>query len=135
MRENKTKPSDASVSHYLAAIENPARREDCQALAKLMGRICGEQPRMWGAAIVGFGVHYYRYASGKEGETCQVGFSSRKGDISLYGLTSGPEAGALLAKLGKHKLGKGCLYINKLSDIEPRVLEQLVVEAGRTSKA
>ena len=135
MPENKTKPSDDSVSQYLAAIENPDRREDCQALAKLMGRASGEQPRMWGAAIVGFGVHSYRYASGKEGEMCQIGFSSRKGDISIYGLTSAPGAGALLAKLGKHKQGKGCLYISKLSDIEPKVLEQLIVEAGRTGEA
>ena len=90
---------------------------------------------MWGAAIVGFGVHSYRYASGKEGETCQVVFSSRKGDISIYGLTSAPGAEALLAKLGKHKQGKGSLYISKLSDIELKVLEQLVVEAGRTRKS
>ena len=134
MPENKTKSSDASVSQYFAAIENAARREECQALAKLMGRVSGEQPRMWGTAIVGFGVHSYRYASGKEGETCQVGFSSRRGDISIYGLTLAPEAGALLAKLGKHKQGKGCLYVSKLSDIELKVLEQLVVEAGRPGK-
>ena len=135
MPENKTKSSDASVSQYFAAIENAARREECQALAKLMGRVSGEQPRMWGAAIVGFGVHSYRYASGKEGETCRVGFSSRKGDISVYGLTSAPGAGALLAKLGKHKQGKSCLYISKLSDIELKVLEQLVLDASRTGKS
>jgi Domain of unknown function (DU1801) len=131
MRENKTKPSEANVAQYLAGIENPARREDCKALANLMTRASGQRPRMWGDAIVGFGVRSYRYESGREGEICQVGFSSRKGDISIYGVSSGKGADALMAKLGKHRKGKSCLYISKLSDVEQEVLEQLVANAAR----
>lgn len=84
MAENKTKPTNASVASYFAAIEDEGRRKDCEALAKLMTRATKEKPRMWGTSIVGFGSYHYRYDSGREGDMCIVGFSSRKGDISLY---------------------------------------------------
>jgi hypothetical protein len=124
--ENKTKATDASVADYLAAIDDEARRADCEALAALMAKATKQPPRMWGASIVGFGSYHYRYASGREGDTCVVGFSSRKGDISVYGLNAAAGADGLLAKLGKHKAGKGCVYIKRLSDVDLKVLEKLV---------
>jgi hypothetical protein len=125
MADNKTKQSAANVEAYLTSIEDPSRRQDCEALVRLFKQAVGESPRMWGTAIVGFGTRAYRYDSGRAGETCRVGFASRKGDISLYGLNTSPEVGALLAKLGKHKQGKGCIYIKRLSDIDAGVLAQL----------
>jgi hypothetical protein len=130
MAENKTKPTDASVKDYLAAIDDEARRKDCESLAKLMARATKQPPTMWGASIVGFGRYRYRYASGREGESCVVGFSSRKGEISVYGLNAAAGAKDLLATLGKHKGGKGCLYIKRLSDVDLKVLEKLVAGAA-----
>ena len=127
MAENKTKPTDASVNDYIAAIDNESRRKDCNALAKLMAKATKQKPKMWGTSIVGFGACHYKYDSGREGDSCITGFSSRKGDISVY-LTAGfPGQDELLSKLGKHKMGKVCLYIRKLSDVDGKVLEQLVV--------
>jgi hypothetical protein len=127
MAENKTKATEASVERYIAAIEDEARRQDCEALAKLMTTATKQQPKMWGTSIVGFGSYHYKYASGREGDSCLTGFSSRKGDISVYLVASFPEREELLAKLGKHKMGKGCLYIRKLSEVDLNVLEQLVI--------
>jgi hypothetical protein len=126
MAENKTKPTDASVAQYLAGIEDEIRKRDCEALVKIMAKATKLKPKMWGTAIVGFGVHKYKYESGREGETCLVGFSSRKGDISIYGTGSAPNQEELLSKLGKHKMGKGCLYVGKLKDIDIAVLEQII---------
>jgi hypothetical protein len=127
MVENKTKATDASVADYLAAIDDEVRRLDCEALAKLLTRATKEPPTMWGTSIVGFGTIHYKYESGREGDTCLVGFSSRKGDISIYGLGSAPGREKLLAKLGRHKVGRGCLYVRSLGEIDVNVLEQLVV--------
>ena len=126
MAGNKTKQTAASVADYLAAIEDPVRRADCEALARLIAKVTKQEARMWGTAIVGFGSYHYVYESGREDDSCVVGFSSRKGDISVYlqGLSIGQEA--LLAQLGKHKAAKGCLYIRQMSDIDPKVLEKLV---------
>ena len=132
MAENKTKPTEASVDGYLDAIDDEARRKDCKALAKLIAKVTKMKPKMWGTAIVGFGTLKYKYESGREGETCLIGFSSRKGDISIYGTASAPRREALLAKLGKHKTGKGCLYIGKLQDVDVGVLEKLIAESVRT---
>jgi hypothetical protein len=129
MAENKTKATDASVEGYLSAIEDEARRNDCQALAKLMTKATKQPPKMWGTSIVGFGSYHYKYESGREGDSCLTGFSSRKGDISIYLVADFPGQEALLSKLGKHKRGKGCLYIRKLDDVNLKVLEQLVVGA------
>lgn len=129
MAENKTRRTDASVEQYLAAIEDEARRKDCAALVKLMTKVTKLQPKMWGTAIVGFGIHRYKYESGREGETCVIGFSSRKGDISIYGTGSAPRREELLSMLGKHKTGKGCLYIGKLKDVNIAVLEQLIADS------
>lgn len=136
MAENKTKATEASVQSYLNLIPDPARRLDCETLTQLMAKATGQPPTMWGASIVGFGTYHYRYASGREGDTCLVGFASRKGDISVYGLNSAPRHAALLPKLGKHKAGKGCLYLRSLGDIDLGILEQLISEAAEaTTKA
>lgn len=129
MAQNKTQPTQASVDEYLAQIENPGRRADCEALTTLMAKASKHPAQMWGSSIVGFGTHHYQYESGREGDICIVGFSSRKADISIYGATGAPESEALLASLGKHKMGKGCLYVSKLSDVDLKVLEQLIAAA------
>jgi hypothetical protein len=127
MAENKTKVTEASVEKYLSAIEDDARRKDCEALARLMTRTTKMPAKMWGASIVGFGSYHYKYESGREGDSCLTGFSSRKGDISVYGMASSSGQEELLSRLGKHRMGKGCLYIRKLSDVDLKVLEQLIV--------
>ena len=130
MAESKTKATDASVAAYFAAIGDEARRKDCEALAKLMAKATRESPKMWGPSIVGFGSRHYQYESGREGDTCLVGFSSRRGDISVYGLNAAPRHDELLAKLGRHKAGKGCLYLRSLGDLDLVVLEQLIAGAA-----
>ncbi len=126
MAENKTKPTEVTAASYLAAIENDARRLDCETLAQLMTQATGHPPVMWGPSIVGFGSYHYRYESGREGDSCLTGFSSRKGDISVYLTSEFPGRDTLLAELGKHKMAKACLYIRKLSDVNLGILEQLV---------
>ena len=126
MAQNKTQPTQVSPASYLAAIEDTGRREDCAAIAQLMSRATGHPAVMWGTGIVGFGSYHYRYDSGREGDSCLTGFAARKGDISIYLRGDFPQRDALLARLGKHKMGKACLYIRKLSDVDLTVLEQLV---------
>jgi hypothetical protein len=127
MVENKMKVTEASVEGYFSAIEDEARRKDCEALAKLMAKATKQKPKMWGTSIVGFGSYHYKYDSGREGDSCLTGFSSRKSEISIYILADFPGREELLAQLGKHKTGKGCLYIRKLSDVDSKVLQQLTV--------
>jgi Domain of unknown function (DU1801) len=135
MAETKTKPTDVSVDDYLAAIESEDRRKDCQALAKLITKATKLKPKMWGPSIVGFGSYHYKYDSGHEGDSCLTGFASRKGDISIYLVADFPGIDALLAKLGKHKRAKACLYVRKLADVDLKVLEQLVVGSVAAVKA
>jgi hypothetical protein len=127
MAENKTKVTETNVESYLSAIGDESRRKDCEALTRLMTKATGEQPKMWGTSIVGFGSYHYKYESGREGDAPLAGFASRKGDITLYLSMGFPGHEELLSKLGKHKLGKGCLYIRRLSDVDPKVLEELIV--------
>ncbi len=134
MVENKTRATDASVQAYLAAIDDDTRRKDCEALAKLMTNATKHPPKMWGSSIVGFGSYHYKYESGREGDSCLVGFSSRKGDISVYGLNAAVGAGELFAALGKHKAGKGCVYIKTLADVDLSVLSKLVSSAAAEKK-
>jgi len=129
MAENKTRPTEASVEDYIAAIDDETRRSDCEVLIKLMSGITKQPPRMWGSSIVGFGSYHYRYESGREGDMCQTGFSSRKGDISVYLVASGANQDELLAKLGKHRMGKSCLYIKRLDLVDAGVLRQLVADS------
>ncbi len=134
MADNKTRETGASVASYMAAIADDDRRKDCKALAKLMTKVTKEPAKMWGTSIVGFGSVHYKYDSGREGDMCLVGFSSRKAEISVYGTGSAPAREKLLAKLGKHKTGKGCLYIARLDDVDLGVLEQLITASVRTKK-
>ena len=126
MTGNKTTPTDAGVSAFLAAIEDDQRREDCRTLLALMGRITGKPAVMWGASIVGFDTYHYKYESGREGDWAVTGFSPRKGGISVYLTAASPGQDDLLARLGRHKMGKACLYIRRLADIDLAVLEQLI---------
>jgi hypothetical protein len=124
MAENKTKPTAMSVADFLDAVEPPERREDGKAVCAMMERVTGEPPVIWGASIIGFGS--YRYQCGKREETmCRLGFSPRKAELVLYVLTGTPEQEAQLARLGKHKIGKACLYIKKLADVNMGVLEEI----------
>ncbi|MFZ2990443.1 DUF1801 domain-containing protein [Ideonella sp.] len=134
MAEAKTKPTSLSVESYLSAIVDSARRADCETLVKLMSKTSKQPAVMWGTAIVGFGTHKYPLAGGKFGEICAVGFSSRKGDISIYGVAGEGVDSGLMLQLGKHKLGKGCLYVAKLADVDLKVLEKLVAEAVRAKQ-
>jgi hypothetical protein len=124
--ENKTKPTDVSVESYLGAIDNEARRADCEKLLELMSKITKQKPVMWGPSIVGFGSYHYQYESGREGDSCITGFSSRKSKISVYLTADFPGRDELLAKLGKHKMAVACLYINTLGDVDIKVLEKLI---------
>ena len=134
MTENKTKPTKVCVQEYLAAIEDETRRKDCDTLARLMTKATKKPPKMWGSSIEGFGSYHYKYESGREGDMCLVGFASRKGEISLYGLTGTVDAQGLLAKLGKYKAGKGCLYVKTLADVDQKILEKLVACAAAEKK-
>jgi hypothetical protein len=134
MAENKTKATEASVAAHLAAIADDSRRQDCELLAQVMARATNEPPKMWGASIVGFGSYHYRYESGHEGDACLVGFAARKGDISLYLMGGFPGRESLLARLGRHKLGKACLYLRRLSDVDLAVLEELVARSAASVK-
>jgi hypothetical protein len=132
--ENRTERTEASAHDYCAAIGDLTRRQDCETLAKLMTRATKCPPKIWGSSIVGFGTYHYKYESGREGDSCLVGFSSRKGDISVYGLHAAVDAEKLLARLGKHKAGKGCVYIKRLADVDVKVLEKLVASAAAEKK-
>ncbi len=129
MAELKTKENTASVRDFLNAVEDEIKRKDCFAIAEIMKRQTKAEPKMWGPGIVGFGSYHYKYASGHEGDMCIAGFSPRKQNISLYLCGTLDEKRSLLEKLGKHKTGVGCLYIKKLSDVDLKILEQLIKES------
>lgn len=129
MAEAKTKKTKASVGTFLAKIDDPARRADCNTIAEMMQRITGEPPAIWGDAIVGFGMYRYTYASGHSGDWPVIAFSPRKGDISVYLMSDFPKKQALLAKLGTHKSGKSCLYLKRLAGIDLDVLEELMEQS------
>jgi hypothetical protein len=129
MADIQTKPTDASVDAFLAGVEDSARREDGKALATLMARISGEPAVMWGPAIIGFGQRPYAMAGGKTGTMLRIGFSPRAANLALYLTRKFDEAEAVIGRLGKTKSGKSCLYINRLSDVDVAVLEELVGKA------
>lgn len=126
MAEPKTKKSRASVAAFLAAVPDPERRKDARAVAALLRRVTGERAVLWGTNIVGYGTYHYRYASGREGDWPVVAFSPRADRISLYLSCDLSSHRWLLARLGKHAKGKGCLHLRRLSDADPAVLEELV---------
>lgn len=129
MAELKTKKNNASVKEFLDSIEDEQKRKDCQEISKMMRKASGKMPKMWGDSIVGFGEYHYKYASGREGDMCRIGFSPRKQNIVVYIVDGFEKYEKLMAKLGKHKTGKSCLYIKRLEEIDKTVLEKLIVES------
>jgi hypothetical protein len=128
MAEIKTKPTGVAVDQFLDAVPDPQRRADGKALREMFERITGEPATMWGPSIVGFGSYRYQYESGHGGEMCRIGYSPRAKELVLYIGASAPGVADLLARLGKHKTSKACLYVKRLSDIDQDVLKQMIVE-------
>ncbi|WP_264212464.1 DUF1801 domain-containing protein [Leisingera thetidis] len=126
MNQNKTVPTGASVADFLAGVEPARKAQEAQDLDALFRRATGFEPQMWGDSLVGYGRYHYRYRTGREGDFLATGFSPRKARHSIYIMPGYQDYGALLARLGKHKLGKSCLYVNKLADIDLEVLAELV---------
>ena len=135
MADNKTKPTKLSVAAFIDSLTDDTKRADARPLVKLMQSATGGKPKMWGPSIIGFGSYHYTYESGREGDMPLIAFSPRKAATVLYGMTGFSEAAALLAKLGKHTTGKGCLYIRKLADVDQQVLETLVVKSLAAKRA
>jgi hypothetical protein len=133
--ELKTKITDAKVGDYLAAISDLARREDMDTLVDLLAKTSGCAPKMWGTSIVGFDEYHYKYPSGQEGDWMAIGVSSRKAEISVYLMTGFAAAADDLAKLGKHKMGKSCLNIKRVSDVDLKVLEKLLKQSLAATKS
>jgi len=127
MAENKTKPSSASVDDFITRIENLRRRADSLAVLEIYKEATSLPPIMWGPSIVGFGTHHYRYESGREGTVPAAGFSPRKANMTFYVGDKFEGAEDLYTKLGKHKKSVACLYINKLDDVDPQVLREIIV--------
>jgi hypothetical protein len=134
MTENKTKATTVSVAAFIESLPEE-KRADAKALVKLMQELTGEKPKMWGPSIIGFGSYHYKYESGREGDNLLVGFSPRKPAMVLYGLLGNRDTEALLARLGKHTTGKGCLYIKKLSDVNSQVLGTLIDRGCTAARA
>lgn len=127
MSDMKTRSTDASVNELLDAIPDDGRRADCFRLLEVMKNVTGEEPRIWGPNMVGFGTYHYRYESGREGDWFLTGFSPRKGNLTLYIMAAFDRHAALLSRLGKFKTGKSCLYVKSLADIDDAVLRELIV--------
>jgi hypothetical protein len=127
MADNKTKPSEASVEDYLASRADAQQHSDCLELMSLFNRLTGQPPRMWGPSIVGHGSYRYTYESGRSGESPLTGFAIRGRDLVVYLMAESEEQRALLSRLGKHKMGKSCLYFRRLADLDRPTLEALVV--------
>jgi hypothetical protein len=135
MADSKTKPTSLSVAAFIDAITDRTRRADAKTLVKLMQSVAGDKPKMWGKSIIGFGSYHYTYDSGREGDMPLICFSPRAAAIVLYNMTGFSDSRALLAKLGKHTTGKGCLYIKKLADVDEQVLEALVAKSVAAMRA
>jgi hypothetical protein len=129
MAEPTTRPTRASVTAFMAAIEDRQMRTDAKKVAAMMRRVTGKRATMWGPGIVGYGRYHYRYASGREGEFMITGFSPRKQALTVYIMPGFSRFDKLMAKLGKYKTGKSCLYIKRLADVDEAVLERLIRES------
>ena len=129
MAENKTKPTGASVEDYIASRANEQQRADCQQLMALLKKITKQRPKMWGPSIVGYGSYRYTYQSGRTGEAPLTGFAIRGRELVVYLMAEDDRQKALLARLGKHSMGKSCLYFKRLADLDKSVLEQLVARS------
>ncbi len=135
MAENKTRPSRASVTAFMSAIEDPGMRAAANKVAAMMRRATGKRATMWGPSIVGYGSYHYRYDSGREGDFLITGFSPRKQALTVYIMPGFSHFEDLMSKLGKYKTGKSCLYIRRLADIDEAVLERLIVESVKFMRA
>ena len=132
LAEIKTKATSASVSDFIGSISNAQMRKDAEVILNMMEKATGEKPKMWGSSIIGFGnVRYQSPATGRQVDWFKIGFAPRKNNFSLHLVANLKEHEETLAKLGKHKTGAGCLYINKLVDIDAKVLEKLIATAAK----
>ena len=129
MAENKTQRNDGDVLAYLESVANKRRREDSLDMLQIMAEATGERAEMWGTSIVGFGSYHYRYASGREGNMMLTGFAPRKQALTLYIMGGHERYDELMARLGKHRTGSSCVYINKLADVDLDVLRELIAES------
>jgi hypothetical protein len=132
MAELKTKATRASVAKFLESVPDASMRQDCKTLVQLMKKVTKSPPKMWGPAIVGFGDYHYKYETGREADWFRAGFSPRKNALTLYMMSGFPKHADLMSKLGKHKTGKGCLYIKQLSDVDTNVLEELIARSVKS---
>ena len=126
MAESKTRVTDADPREYIASVEHPTRRADAEVLLELFGEVTGCEPKMWGDSIVGFGRYRYDYKSGRKDEWLLTGFAPRKANLVLYVMPGYEGKDEVLGRLGKHRLGKSCLYINKLADVDTDALKEIV---------
>ena len=126
MAQNKTQPTEQDVVEYLHSVDNQQKRDDSFRLLEIMEEVTGEPAKMWGTSIVGFGSYHYRYASGREGDFMLTGFAPRKNALTLYIMAGFDRYEELMSKLGKYKMGKSCLYVKKLADVDEAVLRELV---------
>jgi len=126
MAETKTKPTGASIDAYLASRASPEQLADCKAIMAMCKRVTRQQPKMWGPSIVGYGSYTYRYETGHSGDAALAGFAVRGKELVIYLLAENPEQLALLAKLGRHRMGKCCLYFKRLADLDVKILEALI---------
>jgi len=134
-KENKTKPTEVSVEEFLDSVENEQKRKDSFELIESMKKVTGKEPKMWGPSIIGFGSYHYKYASGHEGDAPLCGFSPRKSAISLYVFTGLDKHEHLLEGLGKFTMGKACIYVKRLSDIDLKAMEKIIKETIKFLKA
>ena len=123
--ESKLQMTDMPIEEFLVGLENPRRRADAEALVEMLREVTGEEPKVWTYGIIGFGLHHYRHSSGREGDTGTIGFAPRKANLVLYGFNSAPGSEELLGRLGKHRQGAACVYVNKLADVDLGVLREL----------
>jgi len=130
----KTKPTKADVDKFLSSIKDEKKREDTFKIVKMMKLITKEEPKMWGPSIVSFGKYHYKYASGREGDWFLTGFSPRKQNLTLYIMSGFKRYDELMKKLGKHKTGSSCLYINRLEDLDMKILKELIIESVKHMK-
>lgn len=127
MSDNKTKPTAVDVDAFIDAVEHPTRQADARTLDRMFRDLTGFDPVMWGPSIIGYGKYHYKYATGREGDFLATGFSPRKANLSIYIMPGYADFGTILGRLGKHKKGASCLYINKLADVDQDVLGELIL--------
>lgn len=134
MAEIQTKVNDVSIEDFLNKVEDEQKRKDSLELIKMMQQATKEKPKMWGPAIIGFGSYHYKYESGREGDMPLIAFSPRKQNLTLYVGLGNDSENPLLKKLGKHTTGKGCLYIKKLTDVDRKVLQELIDQSFKKAQ-